>query len=258
MDKLEKSPFYTQMEILPELSHKHLVRLVGYCEEGEEKLLVFEDAKSSRLYDLLHGDYCIYIDNMSWKMRIKIALEAARGIQYLHVYAVPPIIHRDIKSSNIVVDENFTARVSGFSYSMKVPELEHDYQVSQPQTTIIGKFGYLDPASGELSAKSDVYSLGVVFLELLTGMPSSWGHDNGAEFMTLVDYAGRKIMANGLMELLDPRVGLPKRNEVVAVKLLAHTAFRCVDNELENRPTVNEIVANLEETLSLCDRQVEN
>ena len=76
--------------------------------------------------------------------------------------------------------------------------------------------------------------------------------------MTLVDYAGRKIMANELMELLDPRVGLPKRNEVVAVKLLAHTAFRCVDDELENRPTVNEIVANLEETLSLCDRQVDN
>ncbi|KAK4385336.1 putative serine/threonine-protein kinase-like protein CCR3 [Sesamum angolense] len=252
----KESAFESELAFLSRLHHKHLVRLVGYCDERDERLLVYEYMKNGALYDHLHDKNNIERSSSivnSWKMRIKIALDAARGIEYLHNYAVPPIIHRDIKSSNILLDANWTAGVSDFGLSLMGPENDRDYR----PTKAAGTVGYIDPeyyGLNVLTAKSDVYGLGVVLLELLTGKRAIFKMgENGGAPISLVDYAVPAIMAGELSKILDPRVGSLEMNESEAVELVAYTAMHCVHLEGKDRPTMTDIVANLERALSLCD-----
>ncbi|KAK9077941.1 hypothetical protein SSX86_001998 [Deinandra increscens subsp. villosa] len=254
----KESAFDSELAFLSRLHHKHLVRLVGYCEEREEKLLVYEYMKNGALYDHLHDKKNVEKDSSllnSWKMRIKIALDAARGIEYLHNYAVPPIIHRDIKSSNILLDANWVARVSDFGLSLMGPESESEHR----PTKAAGTVGYIDPeyyGLNVVTAKSDVYGLGVVMLELLTGKRAIFKSNddgNGGTPITLVDYAVPAIISGELTNVLDKRVRPPEVNEAEAVELMAYTAKHCVNLEGRERPTMSDIVANLERALSLCD-----
>ncbi|KAJ9160329.1 hypothetical protein P3X46_025740 [Hevea brasiliensis] len=224
------------------------------CEN--EKILVYEYTKCGFLCDRLHKN------NMeknssginSWKMRIKIALDAARGIEYLHNYAVPPIIHRDIKSSNILLDANWAARVCDFGMSMLGVESESNCKPKKA----VGTVGYIDPefysSNVLLTTKSDVYSLDAVLLELLTGKKSIFkDEDNGGAVTTLVDFAVPKILANELVKVLDDRIGPPELvKEAEAVELVAYTALHCVNLEGNNRPSTTNI-ANLEQASSPCD-----
>lgn len=254
----KESAFDSELSFLSRLHHKHLVRLVGYCEEGDERLLVYDYMKNGALYNHLHDKNNVEKSSSllnSWKMRIKIALDAARGIEYLHNYAVPPIIHRDIKSSNILLDANWTARVSDFGLSLHGPESDPDRDYRPMKAA--GTVGYIDPeyySLNVLTAKSDVYGLGVVLLELLTGKRAIFrGEDNGGTPISVVDFAVPVIMAGELMKILDPRVGQPELNEAEAVELVAYTAMHCVNLEGKERPTMTDIVANLERALALCD-----
>ncbi|THG20510.1 hypothetical protein TEA_025254 [Camellia sinensis var. sinensis] len=252
----KESAFESELAFLSRLHHKHLVRLVGYCEERDERLLVYEYMKNGALYDHLHDKNnveksCSVLN--SWKMRIKISLDAARGIEYLHNYAVPPIIHRDIKSSNILLDANWTARVSDFGLSLMGPESDQDYRPMKAAGTV----GYIDPeyyGLNVLTAKSDVYGLGVVLLELLTGKRAIFksGESGGAP-ISVVDFAVPVIMAGEIGKILDQRVGPLEPNEAEAVELVAYTAMHCVNLEGKDRPTMTDIVANLERALALCD-----
>ncbi|KAJ0978240.1 hypothetical protein J5N97_013714 [Dioscorea zingiberensis] len=140
----KESAFQSELAFLSRLNHKHLVGLIGYCEEDEERLLVYEFMKNGALYDHLHakkssGAGAGVLD--SWRMRIKVLLDASRGIEYLHNYAVPPIIHRDIKSSNILLDGNWTARVSDFGLSLMGPAAEGEHLSMKAAGTV----GYMDP-----------------------------------------------------------------------------------------------------------------
>ncbi|KAL9316249.1 hypothetical protein ACSQ67_017250 [Phaseolus vulgaris] len=252
----KESAFESELAFLSRLHHKHLVRLVGFCEEKDERLLVYEYMKNGALYDHLldknNVDKSSSVLN-SWRMRIKIALDASRGIEYLHNYAVPSIIHRDIKSSNILIDATWTARVSDFGLSLMSPESDLDYR----PTKAAGTVGYIDPeyyGLNVLTAKSDVYGLGVVLLELLTGKRAIFKNDeNGGTPVSLVDFAVPVIMAEELAKILDPRVEPPELNETEAVELVAYTAMHCVNLEGKDRPTMADIVANLERALALCD-----
>lgn len=252
----KESAFESEISFLSRLHHKHLVRLVGYCEEKDERLLVYEYMKNGALYDHLHNKDNVERSSSpvnSWKMRIKIALDAARGIEYLHNYAVPPIIHRDIKSSNILLDTYWTARVSDFGLSLMGPASDRDLRPSKAAGTV----GYIDPeyyGLNVLTAKSDVYGLGVVLLELLTGKRAIFksGEDGGTP-ISIVDFAVPAIMAGELAKILDSRVGSPESNEVDAVELVAYTAMHCVNLEGKDRPTMTDIVANLERALTLCE-----
>ncbi|GFP97645.1 putative serine/threonine-protein kinase-like protein ccr3 [Phtheirospermum japonicum] len=232
------------------------LRLVGYCEEKDERLLVYEFMKNGALYDHLHDKNNVQKNNSvinSWKIRIKIALDAARGIEYLHNYAVPPIIHRDIKSSNILLDANWAARVSDFGLSLMGPENDRDYRPMKAAGTV----GYIDPeyyGLNVLTAKSDVYGLGVVLLELLTGKRAIFKTgENGGEPISVVEYAVPVIMAGELDRVLDPRVGPAEMNESEAVELVAYTAMHCVHLEGKDRPTMTDIVGNLERALAFCE-----
>ncbi|XP_021862761.1 putative serine/threonine-protein kinase-like protein CCR3 [Spinacia oleracea] len=250
--------FESELAFLSRVHHKHLVRLVGYCEERDERLLVYEFMKNGALYDHLHGKKNVEKRNSvinAWKIRIKIALDAARGIEYLHNYAVPSIIHRDIKSSNILLDADWIARVSDFGLSLLGPESNQDFR----PTKAAGTVGYIDPeyyGLNVLTAKSDVYGLGVVLLELLTGKKAIFKNDssnNDGDPISLVDFAVPAILAGELVKVLDQRVGLPDVNESDAVELVAYTALHCVNLEGKDRPTMTDIVSNLERALTQCD-----
>ncbi|KAJ9160328.1 hypothetical protein P3X46_025739 [Hevea brasiliensis] len=251
----EDSYFENELTFLSRLHHKHLIRLVGYCEEDNERILVYEYVKNGSLHDLLHKNNVDKKSSVinSWKMRIKIALDAARGIEYLHNYAVPPIIHGDIKSFNILLDVNWAARVCDFGMSMLDAESESNYKPKKA----MGTDGYIDPefySRNVLTAKSDVYSLGVVLLELLTGKRAVFKDEDNGGATSLVDFAVPKILANELVKVLDNRIGPPKLvKEAEAVELVAYTALHCVNLEGNNRPSITNIVANLEQASSLCD-----
>lgn len=260
----KESAFDSELAFLSRLHHKHLVRLVGYCMEKEERLLVYEYMKNGALYDHLHGKNNVEVSSSvlnSWKMRVKIALDAARGIEYLHSYAVPPIIHRDIKSSNILLDSNWTARVSDFGLSLMDHhhhQQQHESDLDQRPMKAAGTIGYIDPeyyGLNVLTAKSDVYGLGVVLLELLTGKKAIFkdGEGEGAMPVSVVDHAVPAIIAGEVARVLDGRVAAPQMGEAEAVELVAYTAMHCVNLEGKDRPTMSDIVANLERALSLCE-----
>ncbi|XP_037492719.1 putative serine/threonine-protein kinase-like protein CCR3 [Jatropha curcas] len=259
----EPSTFESELAFLSRLHHKHLARLFGYCEEKKERFLVYEYLKNGSIYNHLHNKNNIEKNSIvlrSWKMRIKIALEAARGIEYLHNYAVPPIIHRNIKSSNIYLDGNCTVRVSDFGFSV-CPETGCFNRLKHAA----GMVGYTDPESyssqNVLTAESDVYSLGVVLLELLTGKKPIFedDDDNGDIPRSLVDFVVPKILANEILKVLDQRMCPPESaNEVEAVEKMAYTALHCVNSEGNSRPKITSVVTNLEQALSLSHSSTED
>ncbi|XP_038706974.1 putative serine/threonine-protein kinase-like protein CCR3 [Tripterygium wilfordii] len=252
----KESAFDSELALLSRLHHKHLVSLIGYCEENNERLLVYEYMNNGAVHDHLHGKNNTEKGSSilnSWRRRIKIALDAARGIEYLHNYAVPPIIHRDIKSSNILLDANWTARVSDFGLSLMGPESDQEFM----STKAVGTVGYIDPeyfVLNVLTAKSDVYGLGIVLLELLTGRRAVFkNEEEGTGPMGVVEYARPLIYAGDLQKVLDNRVGPPETHETEAVELMAYTALHCVNLEGKERPNMIDIVANLERALALCE-----
>ncbi|KAL6203413.1 hypothetical protein ACLB2K_027113 [Fragaria x ananassa] len=254
----KESAFDSELALLSRLHHKHLVKLVGSCEDKDERLLVYEYMSNGSLHDHLHNKKNVEKSSSivnSWKMRMRIALDAARGIEYLHTYAVPPIIHRDIKSSNILLDSEMTARVSDFGLSLLGPASDQEIMSSKA----VGTVGYIDPeyfVLNVLTAKSDVYGFGVVLLELLTGKRAVFNDSKeGTGPMGMVEHAGPRIMAGELQSLLDKRVGQPEPNEAEAVQLVAYTAMHCVNLEGKERPSMTDIVANLERAVALCEQE---
>ncbi|KAL8112104.1 hypothetical protein AgCh_019708 [Apium graveolens] len=156
--------FKAEVETISRVHHRHLVSLVGYCISENQRMLVYDYVPNNNLYFHLHGEG---MPVMEWETRVKVAIGAARGIAYLHEDCHPRIIHRDIKSSNILLDNNFEARVSDFGLAKLA--LDANTHIT---TRVMGTFGYMAPeyaASGKLTEKSDVYSYGVVLLELITG-----------------------------------------------------------------------------------------
>ncbi|KAG4975242.1 hypothetical protein JHK87_032063 [Glycine soja] len=250
-DSFGKSEF----AIFSRLHHRNLVGLVGFCKNRNERLLVYEYMKNGSLHDHLHDKNNVEKASSvlnSWIMRIKIALDASRGIQYLHSYAVPSIIiHIDIKPSNILLDATWTARVFNFDLSFMNRESDCDDVHTEPLARTVG---YICPEYlGVVTTKCDVYGLGVVLLELLTGKTAFFkSEEDGGPPLYVVEFAVRAILAGDLVEILDSRVGPPHEKEAEALEILAYTAICCVKRKGKDRPTMNDIVASLELALALC------
>ncbi|KAJ6871655.1 hypothetical protein NC652_037115 [Populus alba x Populus x berolinensis] len=229
--------FFTEIELLSRLHHRNLVPLVGYCVEQGEQMLVYEFMPNGSVGHLLSGKFK---RPASFSMRMNIALGSAKGILYLHTEAEPPIIHRDIKANNILLDFKFTAKVSDFGISKLAPVQDCEGDASHISTIVKGTPGYLDPEyflTNKLTDKSDVYSLGVVFLELLTGMePISHGK-----------YIVREINAacqSGIMfSIVDQKMG-PYPSD--CVKKFMALALKCCHDEPAERPSMLEVVRELE------------
>ncbi|PSS19398.1 Serine/threonine-protein kinase-like protein [Actinidia chinensis var. chinensis] len=268
---MKDNAFLNELEFLSRLNHKNLVRLLGYCEDSNERILVYEYMKNGTLHDHLHKLKKSSLSPLmlSWSERIKVALDAARGIEYLHVYAVPPIIHRDIKSSNILLDDTWTAKVSDFGLSLMMgpkDEEEHkhkdedeDEDEPEPHLSLMpggtaGTLGYMDPEYFRLqtlTSKSDVYSFGVVLLELLSGYKAIHRNENGVP-RNVVDLVASYIVRDEIHRILDANVPPPTPFEIEAVAYVGYIAVDCVTLPGRDRPTMTEIVNSLERALAAC------
>lgn len=234
--------FRAEVEIIGRIHHRHLVSLVGYCISEHQRLLVYDYVPNNTLHYHLHGKGRPVLD---WVTRLKVAAGASRGIAYLHEDCHPRIIHRDIKSSNILLDNNFEAQVSDFGLA----KLALD-SFTHVTTRVMGTFGYLAPeyaSSGKLTDKSDVYSFGVVLLELITGRkPVDTSQPLGDE--SLVEWARpllTRALDNGEFEgLVDPRLGKNYvENEMFR---MTEAAAACVRHSAVKRPRMVQIVRAFE------------
>ncbi|PIN13427.1 Serine/threonine protein kinase [Handroanthus impetiginosus] len=234
--------FRSEVEIISRIHHRHLVSLVGYCIQEERRLLVYDYVPNNNLYFHLHGEGRPVLD---WPTRVKIAMGAARGIAYLHEDCHPRIIHRDIKSSNILVDNNFEARVSDFGLAKLAMDAN-----THVTTRVMGTFGYMAPeyaSSGKLTEKSDVYSFGVVLLELITGRkPVDTSQPLGEE--SLVEWArhllGEALETQEFGDLADPRL---QRHYVDGEMFrMIEAAAACVRYSSAKRPKMGQVVRALE------------
>nr|CAD1833931.1 unnamed protein product [Ananas comosus var. bracteatus] len=193
--------FTAEMETIGKIKHRNLVPLLGYCKVGEERLLVYEYMKYGSLEDVLHDRKKSGI-KLSWAMRRKIAVGAARGLAFLHHNCIPHIIHRDMKSSNVLLDENLEARVSDFGMARLMSVMDTHLSVS----TLAGTPGYVPPEyyqSFRCTTKGDVYSFGVVLLELLTGRQPTDSSDFGDN--NLVGWVKQKAKIR-VSEVFDPEL----------------------------------------------------
>ncbi|KAK4413331.1 Serine/threonine-protein kinase-like protein CCR4 [Sesamum alatum] len=244
----QDSAFLNELEFLSRVNHKNLVRLLGYCEDCNERVLVYEYMDNGTLFDHLHKLQSSPL--MSWATRIKVALDAARGIEYLHEYAVPRVIHRDIKSSNILLDAKWTAKVSDFGLSLMGPQDDE----SHLSLRAAGTMGYMDPEYYRLqilTTKSDVYSFGIVLLELLSGRKAIHKNENGVP-RNVVDYVVPYIIQDEIHRVLDRRVPPPTPFEIEAVAYVGYLAADCVMPEGRDRPTMCEVVDSLDRALEAC------
>ncbi|KAG6778400.1 hypothetical protein POTOM_018262 [Populus tomentosa] len=237
--------FKTEIELLSRVHHKNLVSLLGFCYQLGEQMLVYEYIKNGTLTDCISDKSGF---KLSWTKRLGIAIDSARGIAYLHELANPPIIHRDIKSTNILLDDQLIAKVADFGLSK--PMDNNEVHVS---TGVKGTLGYLDPEyfmTGQLTEKSDVYSFGVVMLELVTGRkPIEHGSYVVREVKTAMGNQRTKDSTN-LDAILDPALdpGKPPKG----VEKFIDLAIRCVEELAANRPTMNEVVKELENIQQLA------
>ncbi|KAJ4964627.1 hypothetical protein NE237_016476 [Protea cynaroides] len=241
--------FISELSHLSRLNHKNLVQLYGYCDQANERVLVYEFMVNGTLHDHLHhfNDSPI----MSWPTRIKVALDAARGIEYLHTWAVPQIIHRDIKSSNILLNDQWIAKVSDFGLSLMGPD-DEDAHLS---LRAAGTVGYMDPAYykfQQLTTKSDVYSFGVVLLELLSGHKAIHRNEETGLPTNVVHNMVPYIIRDEIHRVLDPRLPLPTPCQIEAVAYVGYLAADCVVADGRDRPTMTEIVDSLERALDAC------
>ncbi|XP_051126810.1 proline-rich receptor-like protein kinase PERK4 [Andrographis paniculata] len=234
--------FQAEVEIISRVHHRHLVSLVGYCISSDKRMLVYEFVPNKTLEFHLHGKS---LPAMDWATRLRIALGSAKGLAYLHEDCHPRIIHRDIKSANILLDNNFEAMVADFGLA----KLNSD-NFTHVSTRVMGTFGYLAPeyaASGKLTEKSDVFSFGVMLVEIIAGRrpvdPTNRTMDD-----SLVDWA-RPLMARALEDsdyskLVDPRLGenyVPQ--EMRRMVACANSAIR---HSARRRPRMSQIVRALD------------
>uniref|UniRef100_A0A7N0VJG4 non-specific serine/threonine protein kinase n=1 Tax=Kalanchoe fedtschenkoi TaxID=63787 RepID=A0A7N0VJG4_KALFE len=241
--------FRAEVEIISRVHHRHLVSLVGYCISEHQRLLIYEFLPNKTLEHHLHGKGMPVLE---WTKRMKIALGAARGLAYLHEDCQPKIIHRDIKSANILLDEFFEAQVADFGLAKLT-----DDNNTHVSTRVMGTFGYMAPeyaTSGKLTDRSDVFSFGVVLLELITGRkPVDPTQPFGDE--SLVEWA-RPLLVTALetgdiSELVDPRL----ENHFVHPEMLRmiEAAAACVRHSAPKRPRMMQVVRALDCENNLTD-----
>ncbi|KAK1417751.1 hypothetical protein QVD17_26885 [Tagetes erecta] len=239
--------FWVEVKMLSRLRHCNLVSLIGYCNEEKEMALVYEYMPNGTLYDQLHKKGTF----LTWSQRLKICIGAARGLDYLHTGTGTQqgVIHRDVKSSNILLDQNYAAKIADFGLAKIGPTNQTHTYVS---TTVKGTFGYMDPNyfyTGKLTRKSDVYAFGVVLLEVMCGRPAlDESLDEG-----LAVWAQDQIKQGKFIQIISSR--LRDNISKCSLKEFSRIAVRCLFHNPNKRPTMTEVVSSLDRALSFQERK---
>ncbi|KAH9326582.1 hypothetical protein KI387_006760, partial [Taxus chinensis] len=251
------SEFLNEIDLLSRVHHKKLVSLLGYCNESRELMLVYEYMSGGSLKDHLYGPMAGKYPNLDWKTRLRIVLDAAQGLEYLHVNCTPKIIHRDIKTANILLDDHLNGKLADFGLS----RVTMDGDASHVTTAVKGTAGYLDPEylnTQMLTDKSDVYSFGAVLLEIVCGRPpiDIRLSDNKISlvkwvtpFMEMDEDPGK------IAEIVDKRLG--NDYSIKSITRVAKLALRCVGGEPSSRPSVSRVVAELKEAMQYHEASVD-
>ncbi|KAL8201770.1 hypothetical protein R6Q57_010917 [Mikania cordata] len=240
VDATQAEQFINEVMILTQVIHRHVVKLLGCCLEEEVPVLVYEFISNNTLFYHIHhrpGG----LSWLSWDNRLRVAAEAASALGYLHSEISLSIIHRDVKSSNILLDENYTTKISDFGASRLVP-LGHQ----EVPTLIQGTLGYLDPEyfnSSQLTQKSDVYSFGVVLAELMTGKKPI-GVDRTNKEKNLATYFVTSVKENRLFEIVEPR--LLREGTLEQLQAVGNLVKQCLSFIGDDRPTMREVAMELE------------
>ncbi|CAL9135094.1 unnamed protein product [Musa textilis] len=242
--------FLAEAQHLTRVHHRTLVSMVGYCNDGDYLALVYEYMAQGTLQDHLQGR-THSTRPLSWRQRLLIAVEAAEGLEYLHKGCKPALIHRDVKTANILLSEKLEAKIADFGLS-KAFQSEVNTHVS---TAVVGTPGYLDPEyynTFQISEKSDVYSFGVVLLELITGQPPIV---QSAENAHIVQRVRQRLGRGNIEDVVDAK--LQGNYDVNSVWKCADIALKCTSQASHQRPTMADVVVQLKESLELetsCDR----
>ena len=231
-----------EVKILSQVNHRSLVRLLGCCVDSELPLLVYEYVPNGNLFEHLNG-----YGDLDWKVRLQIGLQSAEGLAYLHSAAYPPIYHRDVKSSNILIDKFLNAKVADFGLSrLAEPDLSHVSTCAQ------GTLGYLDPEyyrNFQLTDKSDVYSFGVVLLELVTSQKAIDFTRNQDE-VNLAVMVQIKDEEDRIDDVFDPK--LAKGSSVTirdSMRSVTRLALKCLEENRLDRPSMKEVVETLQQII---------
>ncbi|XP_030967041.1 wall-associated receptor kinase-like 22 [Quercus lobata] len=240
VDEGNLEQFFNEIIILSQINHRNVVKLLGCCLEKEVPLLVYGFIPNGTLFQYLHEENEDF-PLLTWDMRLRISTEIAGALSYLHSAASLPIYHRDIKSSNILLDDKYRAKVADFGTSRSIA-----IDQTHVTTQVYGTFGYLDPEyfqTSQFTEKSDVYSFGVVLIELLTGEKpiSSTRSQEGRNLST---YFINSLRENCLFDILDTQVS--KVGNKDAIMTIANLAKRCLHFNGKERPTMIEIMMELE------------
>ncbi|XP_042465197.1 probable LRR receptor-like serine/threonine-protein kinase At1g05700 [Zingiber officinale] len=236
--------FLAEAQHLTRVHHRNLVSLVGYCSEVNHLALVYEFMSQGTLHDHLQGR-ANNARALSWRQRLHIAIDAAQGLEYLQNGCKPPLVHRDVKSGNILLSETLEAKIADFGLS-KAFLSEANSHIS---TVVVGTPGYHDPEyynTFQLSNKSDVYSYGVVLLELITGLPPIV---QGIENVHLTQWVLQRLARGYIEDIVDPR--LEGEYDINSVWKCANIALKCTTERSQQRPTMTEVVMQLKESLKL-------
>ncbi|XAR62874.1 Non-specific serine/threonine protein kinase [Bertholletia excelsa] len=237
VDESQIEQFINELVVLSQISHRNVVKLLGCCLETQVPLLVYEFISNGTLFEHIHKQN----GTLPWETRLQIAVETARVLSYLHYAAAVPIIHRDVKSTNILLDDNYAAKVSDFGASKLIPRDE-----DQLATAVQGTLGYLDPEylhTSNLTQKSDVYSFGVVLVELMTGMKAlSFDRPEGER--SLANYFISCLVNNRLDQVIDKHLVIDRNDD--QLKEVAYLAMSCLKMKGDERPSMKEVVVELE------------
>ncbi|XP_050372625.1 probable LRR receptor-like serine/threonine-protein kinase At1g56140 isoform X2 [Argentina anserina] len=240
LDKSQQgeTEFLAEVRLITSVQHRNLVQLVGCCSHGPQRLLVYEYMKNKSLDHIIYGKSDLFLN---WRTRFQIILGIARGLQYLHEDSPLRIIHRDIKASNILLDEKFQPRIGDFGLARFFPEDQ-----AYLSTTFAGTLGYTAPEyaiRGELSEKADIYSFGVLVLEIISGRKNT-DLNLESEMQYLPEYAWKLYERSKVTDLLDPKLqddGFEAKDIMQAINV----AFLCLQPHANLRPPMSDIVAML-------------
>ncbi|KAH9616005.1 hypothetical protein KSS87_006244 [Heliosperma pusillum] len=235
----------TEIQVLGQLRHPHLVKLIGYCSEEDNRVLVYEFMPKGSLENQLFRRFST---SLPWSTRLKIALGAAKGLAFLHE-APTPIIYRDFKTSNILLDSDFTPKLSDFGLAKDAPMEDYNHVTA---TSTMGTPGYAAPEyimSGHLTKSCDIYSFGVVLLELLTGRKAVDDTRSPTE-KYLVEWARPQLQSpRRLSRLMDPRID--GQYSVGVAQKAALLAYQCLSHRPKSRPPISEVVKTLKSLVDM-------